>query len=309
MPTASPVSFILTVGLTFAALHAFGAETISTETPQPLADVIAAFNQHAADIEIGKEQPAITLDEVLAAIRFYQPEKSKPLSAEVLTAFKAIAETRELPPGASIWEMTRYEPDGPFSFDVWWVRLYVKDSKGDAHALPIRERMIRSHSEVPREEAFGPADDHGLRLACALIPQQEEYAFDEVVDRRIFIRNDGPKPIDFTPPETGEGETWAVVDDAGKSIPIKTFVWEMPHLHVMSPVIHLLPGQTQKLSAGHTVGLGHGAPVDHPGCTIVRADMGQSCHVTWTLDLSVAGESVHLKSGEVHFRIRNPGVR
>jgi hypothetical protein len=295
--------FFCSLALGLTASRVFSLATPPEQT-QSLADAITAFNRHASEIEIGKEQPALTLEEVIAAIRFYRPDPSKPLAADVLTAFKNIAETRELPPGASIWEMTRYEPEGRFSYEVWWVRLYVKDSKGDAHALPIRERMIRSHDETPKDDAFGPPASHGLRLACMFIPQQEEYAFDQVVDRRIFIRNDGQQPVDFTPPEPGEGETWSVTDDAGKPIAIHTIEWKEPHLHVMSPVIHLLPGQIQKLSTGHTVGIGHGAPVDHPGCTIIRAGMGKSCRVTWTVKLSVGGQAVELKSGEVHFRIQ-----
>jgi hypothetical protein len=167
--------------------------------------------------------------------------------------------------------------------------------------------MIRSYDEQPSDLAFGPASEQGLRVACYFVPSQGSYEFDSVVGRRMFFRNDGKEAIEFYAAEEAQDDGWTVVDENDKPIASQTIRWQTPHLHVEPHKIRIEPGQTARVTYGRTVGLGHGAPADHPGCTIIRADMGQTCRVVVTTRVTIVGTGkVDLKSGEVKFQIRKP---
>jgi hypothetical protein len=282
-----------------------GGDPIAAAEGKPLADAVAVFNRQAAEDEIGRDQPALTEDETVAAILSYRPHGDERVSDDLVPTFRQIAETRSLPASASFEKMSKWQPGGRYSRDVWWVRIRIERPGGSSFAFPIRERMIRAYDEEPKDPAYGAPSEQGLRAACYFVPQQERYDFDAVVARHTIFRNDGSKPIEFYPAEEPEDDKWSVVDENGQPIATKTIRWEVPHLHVEPQKLTLKPGETVRVSYRRTVGLGHGAPADHPGCTIVRADMGQTCRVTWTTKVRLIGAGeVTLTTGELRFQIR-----
>ena len=70
------------------------------KTPM-LADAVQEFNQRAQKDATGKDQPALTEDEVVAAIRGWIRERV-PATDEVYKVYQTIADTKKLPEGATL---------------------------------------------------------------------------------------------------------------------------------------------------------------------------------------------------------------
>jgi hypothetical protein len=139
-----PLTTIVAVSLTLMCQT--GAGQPSPQKSPQLADAIKAFNENAAKDPIGKDQPPLTEEEVIAAIRDWERPKDSPLSDEMYEVFKRIAETRTLPPTAEFEKLTGYDRGGAFILDVWSVRIRMYRPDRSSYAVIIRERMIRSRT-------------------------------------------------------------------------------------------------------------------------------------------------------------------
>lgn len=140
-----PLTTIVAVSL------ALMCQTVAGQTSRqeslPLANAIKAFNKKAAEDPIGKDQPPLTEEEAIAAIRAWEHTKSKwPMSDEMYEAFKKVAETRTLPPNASFYWETGYQPVGAFVFDIWSVRIGMSRPDRSAYDIELRSRFIRSRT-------------------------------------------------------------------------------------------------------------------------------------------------------------------
>jgi len=125
------------------------------DRPVSLAQAIETFNAEAAADPVGRAQPPLTEEEVVAAIRAAKPEKDSAVFEELFRALKRIAETRVLPPKAEFATMTLWDPGEAFVYDVWWVRIEMPKEDGGGYSMPIRERRIRSRTleeEIQRLE-------------------------------------------------------------------------------------------------------------------------------------------------------------
>jgi hypothetical protein len=128
--------------LTF--LRASAAVDPSPNDPMPLAEAITTFNAKAAQDPIGKEQPPLTEEEVIAAIRWSDLDRKQlPVSDQEYRAFRNIADTRRLPKGSEFEVLTGFEPNQKFVFEAWSVRIRMPKEDG-TYAFVIRERMVRS---------------------------------------------------------------------------------------------------------------------------------------------------------------------
>ncbi len=150
MRNALGLSVLLTLALA-------GICPINAAEPEPngstsLADAVKAFNERAAENPIGKKQPPLTEEEVIAAIRWWDFERKKsPVSDEEYRAFRRVAETRRLPVGWEFEVLTGFEPNHQVTFDAWSVRIRMPRQDGGSYAFSIRERMIRSRLIGPEE--------------------------------------------------------------------------------------------------------------------------------------------------------------
>jgi hypothetical protein len=141
----SPLTTIVAVSL--ALMWQTAADQPSRQESLTFADAIKTFNTKAAEHPIGKDQPPLTEEEAIAAIRAWEHTKSKwPMSDEMYEAFKKVAETRTLPPNASFYWETGYQPGGAFVFDIWSVRLRMSRPDGSAYDIDLRSRYIRSRT-------------------------------------------------------------------------------------------------------------------------------------------------------------------
>jgi RNA polymerase sigma factor (sigma-70 family) len=126
-----------------------------------LADAIKAFDEKASKDQIGKDETPITEQEVIAGIRASERPKESAVTDKLYNAFKQIAETHQLPPGAALEAIGgSWDPGGSFVYDVWRVRVKMPKEDGGTYSFQIRERIIRSRTlqeELVRIEKERPA--------------------------------------------------------------------------------------------------------------------------------------------------------
>lgn len=149
------------------ALYTYGSrKTPSNAKPAPrplslLSDAIREFNQRQRQHSIGRHQPALTDDEVIAAIRRAGVERDEvDLSDDEFQSFQNIAETGLMPAGWSFEFLTDIElPDGSW-VKVWSVRLTLDRGNGTGHTFGIRERALeyRPVAGQPAGESTDPVE-------------------------------------------------------------------------------------------------------------------------------------------------------
>ena len=123
------------------------------DSPNDLATAIAAFNAKSLESSTGKDQPPLTEDEVLGAIRLAERADNRDAPDAQFLAFKRISQTRQLPPKAEIEVLTGIDPGADYVFDVWYVRIRLPKDDGGSYGFTIRNRVIRARpvAEVAQE--------------------------------------------------------------------------------------------------------------------------------------------------------------
>jgi hypothetical protein len=117
----------------------------------PLGEAIRLFNARAAEDRIGKDQPPLTMGEVLAAIRWWRfDRRAAPVEDSEFEDFQKIAETGVLPPGAALEVIRGFQPTDQIEFTAWSVRIRMPRGSG-SYAYVIRNRMISWRPIGPAE--------------------------------------------------------------------------------------------------------------------------------------------------------------
>jgi hypothetical protein len=130
----------------FAAVVALwlAADSSPASGPEvPLAQAVREFNESAKKNAVGKGQPPLTEDEVVAAIRGWIRDRF-PATDDVYGAFQKVAHTGALPPGAELSFTTGWRGFNGFDFDVWWVDLTLPVGKGAGYTYRIRDQKLAS---------------------------------------------------------------------------------------------------------------------------------------------------------------------
>jgi len=110
--------------------------------PRSLSDAVKEFNWKAQTDPIGKGQPLLTEDEVVAAIRGWIREQM-PAPDAVYNAFQQVAETKRLPPTAKMDFTTGWHGYKGFHFEVWWIDLTLTEGSKHGYTYRLRDRKIR----------------------------------------------------------------------------------------------------------------------------------------------------------------------
>jgi hypothetical protein len=140
-----PLSVVIFVGFLALAVSNFAADKPPAESSTTsLADAVKEFNESFRVKHAGKDQPPLTEDEVVAAIRGWVREFTPPVTDEVYDAFQKVAETRVLPKGAKIDMINGWKGYRGFSFDVWWIDLRMPVGEKSGYAFRIRSRTMSS---------------------------------------------------------------------------------------------------------------------------------------------------------------------
>lgn len=123
------------------------------EKPVSLADAIAEFNDRAAANLIGRDQPPLTEDEVIAAIRGIDREHGRPrrMSDEVYEALQKIAATRMLPSNAQLEFTNSWITRNGFHITVWWADLVIMTGEKTGYGYRLRDRKVSSRPLTDRE--------------------------------------------------------------------------------------------------------------------------------------------------------------
>lgn len=130
---------LVSIVSSFAMPHAAEPTTVS------LANAVKTFNDLACEDSIGKDQPPLTQDEIIAAIRWSLLHKDKlPVSDKNLRTLSSIADSHELPQGFELEVLRGYEPNDREEFIAWSVRLRIPANPNGNTCILIRERMISS---------------------------------------------------------------------------------------------------------------------------------------------------------------------
>ena len=158
-------------------LRAFGKAPATVKAGASLLEAVREFNKRQKVHEIGKDQPPLTDDEVIAAIRDLRDDRDEiELSDLDFAAFQGIAETGMLPRGWAIDTLREVEFADGGKVDVWSVVLTYKRPRGNIppNRIPpdfthtIRQRALKYRpNEKEREtksESTGPPTSSGISL-------------------------------------------------------------------------------------------------------------------------------------------------
>ena len=126
-----------------------------------LEDGVKRFNERTKELGVGLDEPPLTKDEVIAAIRGWIP-KQNPVEAVMLESFQRVAETGILPAGSSFTFTTRWTGYNGYAFEVWWVDLTMPEIANDedlpgqqrpvGYTYRIRARTLRSRPMIEQQE-------------------------------------------------------------------------------------------------------------------------------------------------------------
>ena len=130
-----------------AVAHAGAAGAADGETS--LKDAVAAFNEKAGRDEVGRTQPKLTEDEVVAAIRGWIRSKAE-VDDPTFAAYQKIADTGKLPAGAEFDFITKWTGYRGFDFDVWWVDLHLRTAPNSGYNFRIRDQKLASRPAPPQ---------------------------------------------------------------------------------------------------------------------------------------------------------------
>jgi hypothetical protein len=113
-----------------------------------LAEAVKEFNRRAQVDAIGKTQPPLTEDEVVAAIRWWDREE-EPVTDDVYQAYQAIADSGKLPAGAALYFITKCSGPNGDEVDVWWINLEVWTAPDTGYGFRVRNQMLRYRPAGP----------------------------------------------------------------------------------------------------------------------------------------------------------------
>lgn len=140
---------------------------------RPLGDAIREFNARAAGQPNGRDQPPLTEEEVVAAIRFGMlvDRENVPVNDAEAAALLEVAEMLRLPAGWEFEVLTGFRPNDEVEFEAWSVRIVFPRIGGNSdytYAFVIRDRWLRSTRIGPEERKVIAAWDSRLSRAGSM---------------------------------------------------------------------------------------------------------------------------------------------
>ena len=271
----------------------------------PLAAAIKAFNERYSSHPIGKDQPPLTEDEVVAAIRWWGTKRNNaPVTEAEFHEFQKIADTRMLPEKAEFELLTSFRPADQLEFDAWSVRIRMPGGRG-TYAYVIRDRWIRSRSLNQQEIAWGTPGKNGIQAGVLFEPRNEVYAVGQRVVPRFFYRNVGQQELEANFPNVMTHSYYDklhAVDATGAPIPIDQD--PSPGGPVGWMKMDLPRGAVHELS-GLAIVIGD-VPRDPSVETVIRAQPSQSCRVRFTLPNCADSDADPLPTGDIEFTVSSP---
>ena len=185
---------------------------------------------------VGKDQPPLTEEEVVAAIRWWEHRRNEaPVTNAEFEAFQQIADTRSLPQGFAFEVLSNFEPGDGYEYVIWSVRIVMQRTSkpGWTFAFDIRERFVSSRLIDDGTISWGPPAGNGLKAGVQFIPHSGQYAKGQKVAVRFCIRNTSDRTLDVSLPNlmthayydqihvtTPNGEAITLRQDSGLGGPV-----------------------------------------------------------------------------------------
>jgi serine/threonine protein kinase len=118
------------------------SSTLAGSADMSLSAAIAAFNERAAKNPIGKDQPPLTDDEALCAIRSLKDVANEHWSAKEREQLQSIAEKRIMPAGWQFDVATTIDGADGERFQSWLIQLRTPRTDGTTSTHVIRQQML-----------------------------------------------------------------------------------------------------------------------------------------------------------------------
>lgn len=275
----------------------------------PLAAAVKGFNSEHHSLD-GQEQPPLTEEEVVAAIRAWQAKRNDaPVTNAEFAAFQRIADERLIP------ENSRFEMIGSFGREdgsvcyIWSVRIVMPQTAkpGWTYAFTIRERFLRLRQIDDSQISWGPVGANGLQVGVRLDPHNAEYTSGQHVGTHFFFRNAGRQSLDMAFPRLltrGYYKALHVFDASGKAIPIDQDPG--PGGPVGWIQMPLDPGDQYDLRGG-TIVFGI-VPRAEGVETVIQAEAGQAGRLSFTIPNYTDPQGPELSTGQVDFLVSRSAV-
>jgi RNA polymerase sigma factor (sigma-70 family) len=157
-----------------------------------LAEAIGSFNREAGSDPIGKDQPKLTEDEVIAAVRAWATCAGQDAPKAPPQEYRMVAETRTLPKGAVIDSTNKLIGRG-YSTDVWWIHLRIPQRPGGpipTYSLRIRMQQIRSRPMTKEDAVFAATLEPTERIVYPL-KKASAQPLVEALNRLMSVETDG----------------------------------------------------------------------------------------------------------------------
>ena len=121
----------------------------------PLARAVEEFNEHAKRTEVGKTQPPLTVEEVLAAVRNWSP-KEDPIEPKMFAALQEAARAGMLPKGSYLSFSSGSVSRNGYDIDAWNIYLQVglNQHPADLVGVPSYGVLVRRQYIASRPEEF-----------------------------------------------------------------------------------------------------------------------------------------------------------
>ena len=127
---------------------------------RPLVDAVSEFNHSAWRNGVGRDQPPLTEEEVIAAVSWIvevdrrTPLADPPLTADEIATLAVVVKSRALPAGWRLNAISHFQPDADSIYERWSVRITMPRRGGNAtgtYSHPIRERFVARRLIGPAE--------------------------------------------------------------------------------------------------------------------------------------------------------------
>jgi hypothetical protein len=137
----------------------------------PLSDAIAQFNRTALEHPIGKNQPPLTEDEVITALRWKIETENGITPSQTGDQLIRVVKNRTLPAGARLNFATMLDGVDGERFKAWVIELRLPDAEGNELVHVIRRQLISQVDQAGKPLPLSPAaqgDDNATPLAAAI---------------------------------------------------------------------------------------------------------------------------------------------
>ncbi len=174
-----------------------------SENLTTLEEALRIFNAHAADDPVGRNQPPLTAEEVIAAIRWFLSDPGKsPVTDKTLAALDQAARTRLLPSNFEFEVIAHFQPNDEMEATIWSVRLRIP-AKPDGWTTCVDIRWQPITSRIFGEEERKVIEKWQKKWATEGRPLGADNR-DEESERAKAREIDRTKRESAKPPHAGE---------------------------------------------------------------------------------------------------------